>query len=803
MKTHIDELVLLTGQIVEKDPFLFRNTIQTYFANAAENALSIKHIKLFFLLPKNADICWIDVEQEKIICEPPEENQVNYHKVCIENMDFFQKMQEINNPLKSNKTKENNSQQETDETVKKYFFEQLQIKDNEGIVKGTLDEIFLKSKEDADIKKILENTSLSPLYSQLTYHFVKSFLNGEYLIDDKYSDKLKKIEDHCRKSNGKDTEHEYEYPEAIARLIRFILSSSWRAKDTCEHIRRIIENEDSILVYVQNDEIIRLNNIASTSQVETSEKLLREIVQGVIDITLIDHCYHANQENFEKLYQLYSRLSYQLNLGKQYGKVLDKELKTALKQAKAKVGKMLYGILNAKQKDYFKKKYTFIVDGKDITKLSGEIESQVEFAVKTNANVYYSEDIKGLAKISNCKDVTTYNQFIVKGVCLYEKMRPFFVNKEKKNIVERITKIQKIEGQENYPSFYLEAIYELHIEIGKKLEVGNVGRDVLFRQISLLKGLLANLYKFILKYKNSVPSQHRLLFQDSFYSYEEDSGKSIVRHKPDISDISQYDYTEFKSLFFYASCGCTPINIEYIEHFYDEYKAKRKTLSDKYYELINKDSEYAISTAEKAAKSAKDVSEEVARDVSEKVEKERGQLITILGVFAAFLAFITSNIGFIKEAKGIEEYMLFTTTFALALSVFAHLLHGFFAYNDKTLVINRGQSEPQTTKCSNTNKKKNILLIVLFVFWCFTLCEYKNKAVVKETEDSSVASTNVNIPISIQDASTVDGSELTIKKANINPELNNASIKTNNTANKPSSTTSCSERSDSPKQSSH
>ncbi|MCC8143604.1 MAG: hypothetical protein LIO97_06715, partial [Tannerellaceae bacterium] len=88
-------------------------------------------------------------------------------------------------------------------------------------------------------------------------------------------------------------------------------------------------------------------------------------------------------------------------------------------------------------------------------------------------------------------------------------------------------------------------------------------REILENGVKALRKLLSDLDEFMTVYTNSLPHQFRPPFNYSFYELKngETSYSSIGK-----MDIDNYDYEQFKDRFFFASLGCSPVNLEYLNH---------------------------------------------------------------------------------------------------------------------------------------------------------------------------------------------------------------------------------------------
>lgn len=249
------------------------------------------------------------------------------------------------------------------------------------------------------------------------------------------------------------------------------------------------------------------------------------------------------------------------------------------------------------------------------------------------------------------------------------------------------------------PSFFRQVLEFINNLIEKESNPANLvekGKTSKIREYHiLLKKVLDMLFIFLNRFVSDIPFSHRPYFESSFYSCSPEKG--IIYKGIDAEDIKGYKKEMFKDKFFFASIDCMPINYLYMSKLYNQYKIKykeqrynfdeesRKNLRDEF-ERLSKDVTNKLDTetsnvqtqVNKALEDNKTlVNNKLEETSKELTSKNLEHMIVSLGIFAAFIAFVTISINLVKVAQNIWQYIVFSCTFTICLLLFViYLKHG-------------------------------------------------------------------------------------------------------------------------------
>lgn len=211
----------------------------------------------------------------------------------------------------------------------------------------------------------------------------------------------------------------------------------------------------------------------------------------------------------------------------------------------------------------------------------------------------------------------------------------------------------------------------------------------------LLKKVLDLLFNFLNKFASDIPFSYRPYFESSFYSCSVEKG--IIYNGIKNSDISEYKIENFENKFFFASIDCMPINYLYMSKLYNKYKVRHKeqvytfdeesrkalrkefnTLSDEVKTKLDVETEQVNQVVQDALEDNKKLVDEKLEETSKNLtSKNLEHMIVSLGIFAAFIAFVTISINLVKVAQNIWQYIVFSCTFTSCLLLFViYLKHG-------------------------------------------------------------------------------------------------------------------------------
>ncbi|MCD7968811.1 MAG: hypothetical protein LUF87_09130 [Alistipes sp.] len=157
------------------------------------------------------------------------------------------------------------------------------------------------------------------LFGNLMY----SYLKGEYLILDNYSELLRKVkskfkeaaaqkQDSIRSNERKrvsmaESQTFPEFPYALKSFVKLSLHGD----EICSHIRRVLTNPQKSFVIINSDIEARVNSICPEDfYIPHSETLyFEQLAESIINLTHIDHCFIKNKVNVQKMAILVDRLN--------------------------------------------------------------------------------------------------------------------------------------------------------------------------------------------------------------------------------------------------------------------------------------------------------------------------------------------------------------------------------------------------------------------------------------------------------------------------------------------------------------
>lgn len=389
------------------------------------------------------------------------------------------------------------------------------------------------------------------------------------------------------------------------------------------------------------------------------------------------------------------------------------------------------------------------------SKESFQPNSIIKKRIDSQNKELHAEELPQRTKIEgHYRDLELYDNAIMTGIISYCEQSSVIQDihdneKKKKNVTDSIINFWNSESDKKNltPSFFRQTLEVLSTEIKtllKDLEsirtehLQRKEKDIknLFELISLLKRILIELNRYIIKYSSNIPKQYRPFFAYSFYELSKD-GSVKACDKLGKGEIISYDKQEFGYKFFFASVCCTPINLQYLNGLYTIYTQKHTDYLYQYeqiYDLLikhiitqlnrlNKSSGKIINGIKKKMQELSHTTEIAIQNAS---QKHLESTTTILGVLAAFLAFVTISINMGKLADNIIEYICFAGTFTGSLILFAILIKHLPNAFEKRIENNTNQRNKQSTVSrlnSNSYSSKNRfnyfwkhLMLIIFIW---------------------------------------------------------------------------------------
>lgn len=784
--SHIEEAISLFTNLMSYDPDTYMELIQSLLKK--HNIVERWQIQGFF------DLIACSIFEDSEYCYKIEDKVLRLNSsASISEQDGYKKMPEINKDTWDNINILPSTLQEKVIPIAKALFYANCIFDrantgNDNWVNDYQDVI--KPIQDSTTKAmclaeyalcILNKDSLNLFIQKINliffYHLAKSLLNAEYLIYDNYSELLDKVLNY-------DLEFEsykggISFPKIYTPyLIKSFLIIAQHEREMCFRVKRLLADTGINRIAIRNDSEenadFLLREHVMIGEKETA--YFGKLIKSMVDMSMIDHAFKTTDENIERLLTLSRRLSTVRQQLKHYSG--NKEnFNEVLDIVDMKMSSMLYSMLQQGQKKVLNKNYFYTLGSKHDAELRPIFHSKalvLEGAGKQNLyiytrlnNLHKKVDITELLMLArdriNRQDITLYNNTIAKGISNYGRISKIMEDMEfTTNNNEVIKEIQ--EYLNRYieiltPAFFHKALEYTDSYINNILSSNDIASSVRIHEaISLLSKLLVNLRKYINLYTNSVPLRFLPIFSYSFY---EKNSYGYKHRTLNYKEIEEYNYRNFKGTFFFASLCCSSLNINYLNQIYDLYTNKSQEYTINYYNSMNshitemleenikqyKETKKLVEQSEMKTdgaindmnNKAKDIQEQAAslkKEAKDENRELRHQTMQLLGIFAAFLAFVTIAVGESKVAESIEEFCIFCLAYTLGLCVFVFFIK---EYTDK-----------QKDKLNTWEKlwllygKPIIVIVLIYLLYLAASCTDifdKNKE--KKTKEKQTSATSV------------------------------------------------------------
>ena len=599
------------------------------------------------------------------------------------------------------------------------------VQSNEDIRTELIKQAMLFFKESIKFTKFIDQINM-----ELFGYLGKSILNAEYLILNDYKKQLEKI-DVFFDGSGAEVDR-----GGDLYTLKSFLKICWHLQEFCLYIRRyLVINSPFNLVLVNSDREKRYCGKFKREPIlygKDETIILENLLQSIIEMTMIDHCYKSDEKSVQVLFYLYEQLKRPINTSNS----LANEVVSA---TKIKASSLLDRIINDK---YHKKtersievNYDYIINcigGKE--KLVNDIQDFCITNANCTDNIFIKKrddnknDIFSLEELDtsyilddNFTDLKLYHEAINIGIEAYHKQSKIIraiheydlSSKDRHKIIQEIITFIGEPHNDLTPSFFRqvlkfvsESIDEIKKKNEKKWEQDSV--NTYYNYITLIKKILLELSNYLKRYSTNIPFFYRPHFWYSFYecSFEKDA-KFWKPITPDC--INNYNCNSFKNKFFFASVLCTPMNNQYLEGLYIIYYQRHEndmfqyeqiygnflndSISGKLTELQSSTDKFKNALDKKVQEGTTKIAglegnlEKVVKDeekkikkivkvnivnVSQELSKKHLEMTTVsLGVFAAFIAFVTISINMVKIAENIRQFICYSATFMGCLLVFA------------------------------------------------------------------------------------------------------------------------------------
>jgi hypothetical protein len=529
--------------------------------------------------------------------------------------------------------------------------------------------------------KVIEFLSKSPIFetteNKFWQEFIRSIIKAEYLFDNQYSKKIKNtitvIENFFNPADRRIITSSFYLVKSFVRV-------SWLVLEFCESNRTFVtENEPQEQIVVNTDRRLRFFRIPNFLHIsfdigENNTRHWERLLESIVEMTAIDHRYIATNENIDTLLRLWGRLNFFDSTA------VDKPLFTAIK---IKTAELLRLILNT-QKDGCN---LVLNEEDDIeTKIKNEAQKLTICDFVTNRD---NRPCPNLEITKNAKtDIECYNNYVIGGILKYYKNTPLFPKDTTKPILKDIKVF--LEKNKNITSQALIIALFKHIYQETSTQIKELNVREIEDRLNVLSQLEERLQDFIKIHKTNKFSSFRPLFEYSFYKIENDR---LITTKIDDTD---------KTIFF-ASAGLPPIRIKWLEDQKIKFSNQKQDLYHKYDQLLSKKN-----------------TDEAKATFDDNIKDTQKNNITILGILAGMLMFVTSSAQFFKNNSTIQEYFLFALIFVTSLSVFAVTIK---------IIFNTEKKQEKTKNWINRIYKFIVVsVLLLLVALCFFNVDFgKNK----------------------------------------------------------------------------
>lgn len=538
---------------------------------------------------------------------------------------------------------------------------------------------------------------LSDICQEFFYHITKSLLNAEYLILDNYTALLDSV------LNIKTLENDDDPTRIVLPCFvkSFILLIQFE-KEMCMRINRIIREKGNYRIAIDYHADENVENRFSRSYFvygETS-RLYESFILSVIEMTTIDHLNKVNSYHIESLLLLWRRSDF---VKKQ--SVNNKKFVDVVNMVRIKTASILSSMLKQpKDSQNGHRLYEFYLSMgekhmEDILYELRECASKINY----DNNEYISQRLDcrnkkiSFAEIERKeelrwndanKDLQAYDVWTKKGRYIYEKASSVIEevcdgkdkistieDKEVQSILDIIEEYNNSSIQKTAP-FYRKTIDFLDTVVSTQKFHNNI--VISKRVLDLLSKILSESREYNAHSNNSQFPYYLPPFNTCYYKYENEKADCI-----EVSDeyIRKYDKEYFSDKFFYASLG-SPLTNPYIfnrtiEKYYDKFL--NQTLG--YVYRLEEQTDSSFESIKNSTNSSITEQRNYIESISERLGNEnlhtRNHTIQLVGMFAIFMAFITSVIGSIRVAKNVPEFIVFSLTFLAGVTLFSILIKDF------------------------------------------------------------------------------------------------------------------------------
>ena len=620
----------------------------------------------------------IDEEDENTESVTEFLNTIKSLEIELSNLTLEQAARIIDEIINGSQTGVGKFNRDTVEKFKKYFKDDGRFKKWE-------------SYNTTFIRYVVSRENLGGAFTEtigeISRHFILSFLKAELFIVNDFSKRIEETIEELKEfysdfymdvRNNKS----FYFVKSFIRVLH-------DAIEVCQLYRALYDEQkkNEKIVRINADRKSRFYNIRSFSNTDFSigkKETFKygRLMESVIEITTIDLNYIVTEENIDSLFRAWSRTNVlqEQEHSRSWAPVFEMlRIKTATLLSKIRE-KSNYTIINYNEKhgkeieDYRKKIGDFF-------KENPFVETAEKFKNKELCQVEFNLCNDGF--VDRNIDIYRYDKFAKDGIDNYCENSSYFITSDLSD-----TEIDELLGEHrqlNSGNLYVKLIKLLIDDVKIKIqEFKHEGLNDIERRLKLLAKLSIDLKRFTEMAKTSKMIQFRPTFAYSFYFCDTDKGCKPLFVGNKKNEIES-DKGEKFNYFFFASAGLSPINIFHLEDELGKWKPKILDLYFEYSRISSRKSanaaELAIEAQNKYKESIDNTQENVIatqdefrEDIAKKQEDYRRGTIRLLGVFAAFLAFVTMSVNTANVARSLFEYAVFAVIFTSALLMFVIIL---------------------------------------------------------------------------------------------------------------------------------
>lgn len=529
--------------------------------------------------------------------------------------------------------------------------------------------------ENKEFNTIVEG-HLSKVSRKIWGLLVGSILEGEFLYIGNYSEILSEIVQEIDKkySNDPTGNRRLFIPPIIPTLRNLLIDllfacrimhsqiSEIEKKDSDSSSAAEKEKQDSsqrrVVTFKTEDPLKRELYIRGSNSLEHRQAdIFEKIMNLLISMTLIDFCYIVDKEKIEKLLSLAKLCEHTKTqeegdpvyeeykfLHQVYGED-DLKFGNYLKAIEVKASTLIYQSIINPQKEgkykYLKDTY-FIIDDKSYETSEIDLLKKYQKEIKSLPK----EEAKILLTTEESGDLEKYNKFIKQS----QANRSFWEKELEKidsySSISQIKNNSSLMRKDDIPIVGLLRLIK-NIRALYKNESQENSSINMIEYTEVLGNTLKKLQDFISKYRDITPAyEKKLEFHSSFYK---------------IDDVN----------IFISSYGDRPINITYLESIYRE---ANMVYREWLVEMMQREAERVSHIGENFKKTIERKLKDFKSTLDKEMSNTKRENISLLGLFAAIMAFVSTTVGSFKIVNSIWELLIVTGSVYALMGLMASFL---------------------------------------------------------------------------------------------------------------------------------